>query len=73
MRQKSTDCDDVRSCQSAEYTPVQLVYLLDVFGCRWHTRQANRGGSEATQSNQDLLQEKLQRLELQGDHRSSSA
>ncbi len=26
--------------------PVQLVYLMDVFGCQWHARQTNWRGSE---------------------------
>ncbi len=67
-KQKSTDCDNVRSCQSAKYAPVELVYSLDIFGCQWHARQANQRGSETTRSNQGLLWERNQ-----GDYQSCRA
>ncbi len=38
----SQDCDDVRSDQGTEYAPVQLVYLLNIFGCQWHARQSDQ-------------------------------
>jgi hypothetical protein len=40
----SQDHDDVRSYQGTKYAPVQLVYLMDIFGCQWHARQINRRG-----------------------------
>ncbi len=52
----------------AQTRPAQLIYSLDIFECQWHARQTNWRGSETTQLNQDLLQERSQ-----GDHRSCCA
>jgi hypothetical protein len=33
----SQDRDNVRSYQGTKYAlPVQLAYLMDIFGCQWH-------------------------------------
>ncbi len=58
MHEDSQKSDNVRSHQGSADTPVQLVHLLDFFGCWWYARQVDQRRHETAWSNQEYLWER---------------